>query len=535
MNIRENIYALFMLLLACFVALSGGLMYWQVVVARQVAESTRNSRPCLTSNAPLRGRIFDRNGVLLAESKPTNRGCGYLRVYYEPSLANVIGMYISPLYNVTGIEKQYDDYLSGRVGSTGLSNTMNQLLHRAPMGNDIYLTIDVRIQRLVDQHFDDPVTIDNRDTFATNRGSVIVTDPHTGEILAMVSRPGYDPNQVIDGIFDGNMDYYNQLLKDQEHPLRERNLQETYIPGSVYKMVSLMAGLDSGNARLNDLYSKQQAIGPIIINGQAFGPTGNNISDFTKRFPVTTEYGFVHSDNIIFAQVGVKMGTDTWLDYNKRFYVGEKIPFDLPVTPSTTQLNEQTLEVNELASDAFGQGFNAMTPLQMSLFTNAVSNDGQLMRPMLLARTADRKGTVLQTFTPQAMGAQQISVQTAAQVRQAMYGVVQCGSGSVVPQLINSGMSIIAKTGTAQVSNDGSIPAHSWMVTAAPYSVNQPSQLPALTIIAMKENGGEGGSAVGPMIAAMYRDIFNNGYVKATLPAPISPTTYCCRTRLLQC
>lgn len=121
--------------------------------------------------------------------------------------------------------------------------------------------------------------------------------------------------------------------------------------------------------------------------------------------------------------------------------------------------------------------------------------------------------------------------QTAIQVRQAMFGVVRCGSGSIVSQLFTSSAGIIGKTGTAELG--GGKAAHSWMITQAPYAVSNPTQLPALTIIAMKENGGEGGAVVGPMIAAMYNDIFSNNYVKAQLPST-PDANYCCQTGLLQ-
>jgi cell division protein FtsI/penicillin-binding protein 2 len=531
MNISSNIRKLTLFFVALFLALSGGLVYWQVIVANKVTANIHNGRPCLASNAPVRGRIFDRNGVLLAESKPANNVCGYLRQYYEPSLAGVIGYYISPLYPSTGIEHTYDDYLSGRVGLTSLDNIVNKTLHRPPIGDDIYLTIDVRIQRLVNKHFDDPIPIIPGETFATNRGAVVVTDPHTGEILAMVSRPSYDPNKLVQTIGHGDLAYYNQLLKDPSQPLLERPVQQTYSPGSTYKTLTLIAGLDSGKTTLGQQFNKDEARGPVFYNGQAFGPNGNNIDGYTLRFPVNTEYGFTHSDNIIFAQIGVNTGADGWLDYNRRFYVGEDTPFDIPVAKSTVLRNGQPLEKNELAANSFGQGYDSITPFEMSLIDDAVANDGQLMQPTLVAKVLDRTGSPLLTTTPKPLGSPQMSSQTAAQVRQAMFGVVRCGSGSVVSQLFTSSAGIIGKTGTAELG--GGKAAHSWMITQAPYSVSNPTQLPALTIVAMKENGGEGGAVVGPMIAAMYNDIFSNNYVKAQLPTP-PDANYCCQTGLLQ-
>src|SRR5207247_5421790 len=271
MNISNNIRKLNQLFIVFFIALSAVLVYWQAVVAQQVATNIHNSRHCLSDSAPVRGRIFDRNGVLLAESKPSNAICGYQRYYYVknyPSLAGLIGYYISPLYGSSGIERQYDNYLSGRVGVTALNNYVNQTLHRPPVGDDIYLTIDVRLQALLDKYFDQAAPpADGFYIFNTNRGSAIIANPHTGEILAMLSRPTFDPNRIA----SGDLKYFNSLEKDPEQPLLERPLQSTYIPGSTYKTMTLQAGLDSGSAHLDDPFyndhdpNHPQALGPVTI------------------------------------------------------------------------------------------------------------------------------------------------------------------------------------------------------------------------------------------------------------------------------
>jgi cell division protein FtsI/penicillin-binding protein 2 len=269
-------------------------------------------------------------------------------------------------------------------------------------------------------------------------------------------------------------------------------------------------------------------MGPLFINGQQI--LGDNITGYTFRFPVSTEYGYAHSDNLIYGTIGVNIGQQTWLDYAKRLYVGQQIPFDLPVAVSTVQQNNQSLPDNALAEDAFGQGYDNTTPLQMALIDNVAANNGQLMRPMLISKITDKDNNVIQSFSQQPLSSP-ISSQTATQVRQAMYGVTRCGSGSIVPGLFNSPWGIIGKTGTGEVG--GGRPANSWMITQAPYSVNNPNQLPALTIVAMKENGGDGGPQVGPMIAGMYNDIFSHHYVNAQMPTAPS-STYCCSEQLLQ-
>lgn len=567
MNISGSIRRLTNLFVILFIMLSGGLVYWQAVVAQQVTANVNSTftRHCLGDSAPMRGRILDRNGIVLAYSKSSKDPelCGYQRVYTDPSLAGLIGYYISPLFGSSGIEKQYDNYLSGGVGSTQLDNTLNKTLHRPPIGDDIYLSIDDRIQKIVANYVSqDPAQFppDNRNGFATNKSSVIVTNPHTGEILAMLSTPGFDPNRIA----AGDLNYFHQVQTDPDQPLLERPLQARYVPGSTYKTMTLVAGLDSGNWQLTSQLDQTNATGPVIIgppNGTAtssctnctnpvqygqqscivllpkncgdgqekFGPNGNNICCYTHSYPVDVEYGFVHSDNIIFAQVGAKTGPDTWLKYNHSFYVGQQPPFDLPVMPSSvTRAGQNTLSVAQLAENSFGQGVDFVTPFQMSLLDDAIANDGDLMRPWLVTKIVDpTNSSVVQPFSQQDLGSK-MKADTARLVRQAMYGVVECGSGSLVQKLINSPWAILGKTGTGEVG--GGNPAQGWLITQAPYNTDT---APALTIVAMRENGGEGSYLNGPITADIYNAIFTNKAILSSdsihvpTPHPFDPAAYC--------
>ncbi len=533
MNINQNIRKLVIIFVAFFMALSAGLVYWQGVVAQAVMANPHNSRPCLTSNAPIRGRIYDRNGVLLAYSTPSTTGCGYTRHYTDPSLAGLIGYYV-PGYLTTGVEASFNDYLTGKKGITSLDNLVNQTLHRPPVGDDIYLTIDERIQKIVANDFNTPVAVNNNTVFQSDRGSVIVTDPHTGNILAMYSNPGFDPNKMVQTLSVGDQSYYQSLANQTiENPLLERPLNGKYVPGSVYKTMSLVAGIDSGHTNLNQPWSRQQALGPIVIGGQEIS-TGDNIRGYTHNFPVTTEYGYTHSDNLIFAQIGVETTASTWLDYNKRFYVGTQPPFDLPTTPSTVlPAGKDTLADNELGANAYGQGTDFVTPFTMSLLDDAIANNGQLMRPMLVQKIVDPNKTVVEQYNSQPSGPAQMSPQTAKDVRQGMYDVVQCGSASLYAgiNLPTVPWTVIAKTGTGEIG--GGKPANAWLLTQAPYNLNNPGQLPALTILAMKENAGEGGNAIAPMVTNMYNDIFTN-VMPVPKPTPPNPNQYCFQSGMLQ-
>ena len=170
--------------------------------------------------------------------------------------------------------------------------------------------------------------------------------------------------------------------------------------------------------------------------------------------------------------------------------------------------------------------------MQMALMNNTVANNGHLMRPTLISKIVDPNQTVLQSFNPQELGTP-ISDTTAQQVRDAMYGVVQCGSGSLSQvQLTGSQWSIIGKTGTAQVDNTGKTPAQSWFITQAPY-VFQSNQIPRITIVAMKEHAGEGAFANGPMLRTIYDRIFTE-MMKDVPPSQAPDQNFCLNTGLYQ-
>jgi len=158
-NVRRNIRSLAHVFLALFLVLSAGLVYWQVIVAPQVVANPflTYSRQCASEAAPFRGNIYDRNGVLLAYSVKSGdpEVCGYKRVYTAAAqgLEGLIGYYINPNDTITGVEAQFNAYLNGTQGLTGLNNTINHILHVPPQGDNLYLTVDSHIEQILLKNF----------------------------------------------------------------------------------------------------------------------------------------------------------------------------------------------------------------------------------------------------------------------------------------------------------------------------------------------------------------------------------------------
>jgi peptidoglycan glycosyltransferase len=589
MTVNKSISRLTSVFLALFMLLSVGAVYWQVFQSQALATSTYNPSLCDIGNQPVRGSIYDRNGILLAYSQADPKApCNYRRYYCFPSLSPIIG-YFSYIYGETGLEQAYDDILTGKqaAGQDAINNFWDQTLHRPVNGSDIYLTIDARIQNMIDKQFD--ITVDQpggnlgNATFPLAKGtvgpppdepvparcqqqngalmqqtynqpaenadhnhpgSVIVTDPHTGEILGMLSRPYFNANEIGDytpcrlytnDTTNANLpacpgaqtnppaaptgtatptpaltstigaEYFKQLTTDPHLPLLLRPTS-LYIPGSTFKTMTLSAALDTGKVTLtNPTFGGNNCTAPdssarhYVVNGHSFDDV--DLPTYPKgsiACPIDVEHGYIYSDNIIYAQIGVSLGAATWLNYFQRFGMidtnatnKQPFPFDFPVKASRVDFKGIQSDNVNLAAAAFGQGTLQISPLEMSFITDTVANDGVGLLPHLLLKVVPH-GVNPASVPPVSpvpytgngvSNGQIISAQTAQEVRTSMRGVVQQGSATIIR---GSRANVGGKTGTAQL--DGPDP-HSWFISLAP---DNAGQTPQYTVVVMRENGDEG-------------------------------------------
>jgi peptidoglycan glycosyltransferase len=465
--VNGNIRRLGTAFLIIFILITADLVYWQIIDAGALSARSDNPRNQIFAAQVRRGRIYDRNGVLLAGRWIDANGFVH-RTYVDSSLAQVIG-YDSDIYGKTGIEASYDSYLSGKSPGTDWTEVINRWLHRPVTGDDVMLTIDERIQRAV------AAALPNTPSAA------VVADPRTGEILAMVSKPYFDPNALTGSKARA---YWASLLADPEHPLINRVTGGLYAPGSTFKIVTLSAALDSGVASLSTPFKGAAATGPVVIDGHIFA-SGNNLPPGVTS--VDLLHAFMYSDNIVFAQVGVKIGASRFLDYAHRFGVGQPIPFDIPVSISHVRNPGERFDQVALASSAFGQAYDHVTPLQMLLITEGIADQGRIPEPILVKQITAPDGSIVTRNTPSTL-ATPIRSTTAAQVTTAMTDVVTAGSGfeTQIP-----GVAVAGKTGTAE-TGDGLAP-HAWFVCFAP------ADHPRVAVAVIVEHGGEGAFVAAPI------------------------------------
>jgi peptidoglycan glycosyltransferase len=454
-----------------------------------------------------RGTIYDRNGVKLAYSvQDPTADCGYRRVYTDPTLSPVIG-YFSYKYGASGIEAAFNDYLAGTGVGASPNDALNKILHRQRHGNDLYLTIDDKLQQQVAALYESRAVVygaPNCETAGTTPppGSIIVEDPNTGQILAMYSSPSFDANKItLNAQGEPNYPgYWESLNANQFDPLLNHATQGLTDPGSTFKTLTMLAGLDSGQYSLNTPFDYNSAT-TLTVNGETirwedyFNGTWNGVLT-QNNFPITLQQGFAYSDNTMFARVAVQIGADTWLKYARAF--GLKTPgYQAPVKPvpfdevsaqsgaynqfTSGQPTQFTSNPNLLAESGFGQGQLFITPLTMTEIVSTIASNGYLYEPHMVSQIVPY-GESRDSVLPGGDGligdrvayggGPIIEPQTAAAMRAAMWSVVDYGTanyGLSSPetgvQLRDTGTHEGGKTGTGQGVNTN---PETWWISLAP-------------------------------------------------------------------
>ncbi|HEX5506234.1 MAG TPA: penicillin-binding transpeptidase domain-containing protein [Thermomicrobiales bacterium] len=432
-----------------------------------------------------RGEIIDRNGKVIAGTSLTPRGYT-VREYPSPS-SYIAGYYSPQLYGLSGIEQAEDAYLSGTEGENPFVILQRQLLHRPTVGNNVQLTLDLRLQEVADQ------------ALAGRAGAVVALDPRTGAVLALASAPHVDPQQLaLDPRKDFNQEvaranaYWAAITGPQGgNPLLLRPTQGLYVPGSIFKTLTAAAALDAGTTSPDRVYPDP---GDIVIDG-------HRIVEENRPQPVRDQYtlteGYKWSLNIVFAQVGLGLGTVQMEQYTKAFGFGQPIPFELPTAASRVSTDPNFLASKPaLADTGFGQGQLEVTPLEMALITATMVDDGKMPRPYVVGAIRAPDGHVLQQTKPKTW-LTPIRPETAAQVRQLMITSVEQGyanAGHI------DGLVIGGKTGTAETNGD----PHSWYICFA----GKPNQPPELVVAVIVEHGGPGSRVALPIANQVVKAYF---------------------------
>ncbi len=446
---------LFLVFTLMFVALIIQLTYVQVYAAPKLKINPSNTRAIQDQMRIERGAIVSADGVELAVSKQS--GEFFLRQYPQGDLTSPWLGYNSLRYGRAGIERVYNEDLSGQSGILGLTNYWDQILGRPHRGADLKLTVNMVVQRAA------------AEALGNRKGAVIALDPKTGAVLAMVSYPRYDPNHLDD--------LWTQLNADPGAPFLNRVSQGLYPPGSVFKMVVAGAALQEKAVTASTIFDDS---GTVTAGGYIVRNYGNEVYGSH-----TFAQAFAKSINTTFAKVGVKLGADVLARYADNFGFGQAPPWDLgggkSVFPDPTAMDKA-----HVAQAAFGQGEVLASPLEMAMVASAIANGGTIMKPYIVNQVLDYHQNVLSQTRPQTW-LQPLTAETAATLKQLMVQVVASGTGTSAA--IN-GVQVAGKTGTAEVANGE---PHAWFAAFAP------ADDPKVVVAVLVENGGTGGSVAGPV------------------------------------
>lgn len=429
----------------------GALVYWQVF-RTDLANANGNPRVLSAYNDPGRGSILDRDGNVLASSSADGA-----RHYNDADAAHVVG-YLSAQYGSEGAELAYNSILSGQSGGSWLDALKAEFTRDSLNGLDVKLTIDPKIQAAAAA------------ALSQRAGAVVALDPRNGQVLAMVSYPTYNPEQVIT---DGA-----SIFKDSGAPLLNRATSGLYPPGSTFKTVTASAALTDGVVTPN---TQLTCPGQLVFDG--FPVSCMNAPQGVGTFPFSHFFAF--SINAIFAQVGTELGWDRLLTMAHAYGFGSSIPFTLQT--ARTQIHDPGSAESKtlLASTGFGQGQILATPLQMAVIAETIANGGVMESPHigLAALDGSRVAQNLDDHSSRRI----ISAQVANDIKAMMVEVVKQGQADVGV----TGIEVAGKTGTAETGVDGN--SHAWFLAIAP------AQAPTIAIAVIVENGGHGGSVAAPV------------------------------------
>jgi penicillin-binding protein A len=469
-----------------FGALAAGAGYWQVVRSAPLSAAADNPAVQAAARKSPRGLIVDRDGTTLATNRRDENDETY-RVYADPSMSTVIG-YSSRQFGSAGLERAYDGQLVGAVRPDPVADLLKKFESDPFDPLKLTLTLSLKLQRAAVRAMGD------------DRGAVVMVDPRNGEVLALASTPTFDASEITQPDTRAATAAFNELREDSGRPLLPRATQGLYVPGSVFKIVTALAALDSGSVTTSTTFSQQPKAEEtgLLVSGfrirDGHHPfTGSRALDFEEATEV--------SCNIWYALAGLRTGGEALAATAGRLGFGLPIPFDL--TTSASQLTNGGGNFGggfkdqvELANASYGQAETLVTPLQMAVVAATVANDGVLMQPRLVSSlTGKKSGT--RTVTPERLG-EVVAPGVADDVRRAMERAVegQYGrlftAGAAVPGVPTAG-----KSGTAELGGSGE--PHSWFIGFAP------ADNPVVAIAVLVERGGRGGERAAPLGGDMLK------------------------------
>ncbi|MFI5583423.1 peptidoglycan D,D-transpeptidase FtsI family protein [Amycolatopsis sp. NPDC051758] len=466
-----------MAMLVMVVLLLANATYIQVVKADDYRTDSRNARVLYDEFARQRGKIVSQaNGEVLASVNPSNDKYKYIRTYADGAMYAPVTGYYSINYGAGGLERAEDDVLNGSDPRLFVRRLSDMVTGRDPSGGNVRLTIDPAVQKAAyDLMMQRGYT-----------GSVVALEPKTGRILAMVSTPSYDPNQLASHTSKAQTDAWNANNKDPKKPMLNRAISETYPPGSTFKLVTASAVLEDGKGPDTPIdpapNTKLPGTSVTLENYAGAACPGTTFKD-----------ALAHSCNVPFAQFAGQLGPEKLKKTAANFGIGQTdLTVPMKVAPSTVgPLDSQ----GALYQSGIGQRDVRLTPLQDCLLAATVANNGMAMKPQLVQSVLAPDLSTIEDYSPTELtGTAALSSSNAAILKDMMIASEGFTKGGGKRPDIQ----IASKTGTAEHGTDSKNTApHAW------YTGFAPANDPQIAVAVIVEDGGNRGlAATGGTVAA---------------------------------
>lgn len=426
-----------------FLALMANANYIQVFQASDLNDRSDNRRVTLDEYARQRGPILV-GGTQVAYSVKTKDDLVYLRKYRDPKLYGLLTGYYSFVYGREGIESAQNSVLSGTDDRLFVRRIVDLITNRKPQGGSVLLTINPAAQKAAQQ------------ALGNKTGAAVAINPSTGEILAMVSNPSYDPNRLSSHDANSIIKAWKDLDEDPDNPTENRAAQRRYPPGSTFKLVTSAAALSTGRYAPNTMLS---APASLDLPQTTFNMKNWQDGLCGPAAQVTLQDALATSCNTAFGGLGLALGDKAIREQAEKFGFGQKF---LPELDASSSVFPDELNPPQLAQSSIGQFEVAATPLQMAMVTAAIANRGKLMKPYIVAKTSGPDLKTLEVTEPEEVD-QAVTPEVASQLNQMMVDVVENGTGSPVKI---PGVRVGGKTGTAQTTPDR--PPFAWFTSFAP-------------------------------------------------------------------
>lgn len=432
--------------LLLFLALLINVNYVAVIKAGELNEQSTNKRVRDEECSRERGPILVA-GDPVARSVKSNDSLEYIRRYSHGRLYAPVTGFFSCTYGTTGVEQTENAILSGSDSRLFVNRVIDMVGNEQPKGGSVLLTLDPAAQ--------EAAAAGLAALPGDTKGAAVALDPQTGAVLAMVSTPSYDPNELATHDQEQLKRNYERLSTSPDKDMRNRATQERYPPGSTFKLVTAAAALSNG-------YSPDSPVkgGSVLdlpqtthdLHNENGGSCGGNQITLTQALEV--------SCNVAFGDLGLKLGADTLREQAEKFGFNEKVIEELPA--SVASVFPDDINEPQTALSAIGQYEVAATPLQMAMVAAGIANGGDVMQPYVVQAVRSPDVEILDEADPKVLH-QAVSGGVADELTQMMVGVVENGTGTNV-QI--PGVEVAGKTGTANSAASRS--PYAWMVTFAP-------------------------------------------------------------------